>query len=116
MAAAPRVLHGHLVQDGEARLQRQRPRHAGHDAVTGNHVVRGIKDFSDRMLKGYDQRWGYITVTAYLDGVRFGDDSLAGVRQRPVTPEQADRTVEEFLGDFVPEVVRTEQIAKWYGE
>ena len=88
----------------------------GHDAVTGNHVVRGIKDFSDRMLKGYDQRWGYITVTAYLDGVRFGDDSLAGVRQRPVTPEQADRTVEEFLGDFVPEVVRTEQIAKWYGE
>lgn len=88
----------------------------GHDAVTGNHVVRGIKDFSDRMLKGYDQRWGYITVTAYLDGVRFGDDSLAGVRQRPVTPEQADRTVEEFLGDFVPEVVKTEQIAKWYGE
>ena len=88
----------------------------GADAVTGNHVKRGVKDFSDRLLRGYDQRWAYITVTAYLDGMRGEEESGSPMRQRPLTETQADGLVREFLAELGPEVIRTGEVKTWYAD
>jgi len=88
----------------------------GHDAVTGNHVTRGIRDFTDRMLRGYDQRWAYITITAYLDGIRMDEDPSLRTPQRQLSPADADRTVAEFLAEFATEVIRTDRVSHWYAE
>jgi Protein of unknown function (DUF3485) len=98
----------------------------GHDSVTSNHIRRGIKDFWDRIVHGYDQRWAYVTVTAYLHAgpiMEMGKDDKeprpltdrAGNPRfhRPLTPAQADGLVEEFIADLGPEIMRTEQIKEW---
>jgi hypothetical protein len=59
---------------------------------------------------------GYVSVSQLAAHGAYHDVVEEITQKLAVTPEDADRTVEEFLGDFVPEVVMTEQIAKWYGE
>jgi hypothetical protein len=98
----------------------------GHDSVTSNHVRRGIKDFSDRLLRGYDQRWAYITVTAYLDSGYIylnepgakepqvaADSSGNKLLRRPLSEADADRLVEEFINDLGPEIIRVDNIKAW---
>jgi len=98
----------------------------GHDAVTSNHIRRGLKDFKDRILGGYDQRWGYITVTAYLDygrvmtqteqnpeGYAQTNDNGQELHRRPLTAEQADKLVEEFIADIGPDIINVDQIKEW---
>lgn len=104
----------------------------GHDYVTSNHVKRGLKDFMDRIFKGYDQRWGYITVTAQLDPgpvlemvegsreptrmkIKFGDKDYDLVR-RGLTGEKADELVQEFIGDLGPDLIRVDEIKEWPNE
>ena len=107
----------------------------GHDAVTSNHIRRGFMDIWDRIVHGYNQHWGYITVTAYLTGgwifeepknpdpkapqkpvVARDPDTGRPVARRDLTPEQADKLVQEFIGEFGQEVVRVDQIKDWPDE
>ncbi len=98
----------------------------GHDYVTGNHVKRGIKDFLDRIFHGYDQRWAYITVTAQLDGGQVSEmvegskepqpmktESGHPLYRRPLSGEQADALVLEFIGDLGPDIIRVNEIKEW---
>lgn len=98
----------------------------GHDYVTGNHVKRGIKDFMDRIFQGYDQRWAYITVTAQLDpgpvmeaveGSKepqsMKTDDGHALYRRPLTGEQADVLVNEFIGDLGPDIIKVDEIKEW---
>ena len=98
----------------------------GHDYVTGNHVKRGIKDFMDRIFHGYDQRWAYITVTAQLDQGQVleipegskeprpaKNESGQVLYRRPLTGEQADALVQEFIGDLGPDIIKVDQIKEW---
>ncbi len=94
----------------------------GHDYVTSNHVSRGFKDFMDRIFQGYDQHWAYITVTAQLDGglvLREGEDekkameSGNGLFRRPLTEQQADALVDEFIADLGPDIIRVDQVKEW---
>jgi hypothetical protein len=98
----------------------------GHDYVTSNHIQRGIKDFMDRILRGYDQRWAYITVTAYLDGGQVTeatkddkepkpvkDDAGNPLYRRNLTEADADRLVDEFIFDLGPEIIRIDEIKEW---
>ncbi len=101
----------------------------GHDSTTSNHVTRGIKDFTDRIFKGYAQHWAYITITAQLDAMALDDPdgtgkndvrALAGEQQqpvrRPLTEEKADALVSEFLGDLAPDIIRLDMIKEWQKE
>lgn len=101
----------------------------GHDYVTSNHIRRGLRDFVDRILHGYDQRWAYITVTATLDAgvvTEVGKDDKephaltdqAGNPKirRELTGEQADSLVEEFIADLGPDIMLVNQIREWPNE
>lgn len=93
----------------------------GHDYVTSNHVSRGIKDFTDRVFRGYDQHWAYITVTAQLDGGKFtpeggsdgNEESGISLFRRSLTEEQADKLVDEFIADLGPDIIRVNEIKEW---
>ena len=98
----------------------------GSDYVTSNHIQRGVKDFMDRVLRGYDQRWAYITVTAYLDGgpvteetkdakepQPVKDDAGNPLFRRPLTEATADKLVDEFIFDLGPEIIRIDDIKGW---
>ena len=98
----------------------------GHDYVTSNHVRRGMKDFLDRVLNGYDQRWAYITVTAYLDSGQIylmkdgqrepqpaRDSSNNVLIRRALTEADADRLVNEFIADIGPDIILVDQIKEW---
>ncbi len=109
----------------------------GFNSVTSNHVKRGIKDFRDRIVGGYDQRWGYVTVTAQLDPERLmeldprapkplvpkegeapplvpilgaGGQELI---RRPLTAPEADHLVDEFISDLGPDIILVDQIKDW---
>ncbi len=104
----------------------------GHDSVTSNHVQRGIKDFYDRIVHGYDQRWAYITVTAYLNqgyiyerpkpGEKLKEGEGLTVAREPggrplarreLTEQQADALVDEFIADIGPDIIKVDQIKDW---
>jgi hypothetical protein len=93
----------------------------GHDYVTNNHVSRGLKDFADRVFYGYAQHWAYITVTAQLDGgfiLREGEDEKkamesGGPFRRPLTEQQADALVDEFIADLGPDIIRIDEVKEW---
>ena len=98
----------------------------GHDYVTSNHVQRGIKDFKDRVLNGYDQRWAYITVTAYLDAGQIfkqvegekepqpARDSVGNqLIRRALTEAEADHLVDEFIADIGPDIIKIDEIKEW---
>jgi hypothetical protein len=108
----------------------------GHDSVTSSHIQRGIKDFWDRIVHGYDQRWAYITVTAYLNGGYLYDEPKKGqvlkpgdkvprlrdadtgreIARRPLTEAQADKLVDEFISDLGPDIIKVDQVKEWPAE
>ncbi|MES2571181.1 MAG: exosortase C-terminal domain/associated protein EpsI [Verrucomicrobiota bacterium] len=67
----------------------------GHTDVTGSHFERTLIDLKDRLLKGYNQRWAYITVSAVITKgrTRFGRDE-----------RQTDVLIEEFIRQLVPKL------------
>jgi hypothetical protein len=104
----------------------------GHDSVTSNHVKRGIKDFYDRIVHGYDQRWAYITVTAYLNAGYIYEKPKPGEKRkegegptvarepggrplarRELTEPQADALVDEFISDLGPDIIKVDQVKDW---
>ncbi|MDB6174710.1 MAG: hypothetical protein JWL59_4021 [Chthoniobacteraceae bacterium] len=67
----------------------------GHTNVTGSHFERTIIDLKDRLFKGYNQRWAYITVSAVItkERTKFGRDE-----------HETDALIESFVGQVVPKI------------
>lgn len=65
----------------------------GYNQHTASHLERTFLDIKDRLLKGYNQRWAYITVnTQIMDGLmRFGHSE-----------KETDVMLEEFIRQLVP--------------
>jgi hypothetical protein len=61
----------------------------GHTITTGSHFERTVIDMKDRLLSGYNQRWAYITVTAYIPSVA------------PAKQAEADAVVDEMIREFI---------------
>jgi EpsI family protein len=61
----------------------------GHRAVSSSHFQRTFIDMRDRILRGYNQRWAYITVASTItEGLtRFG---------------RSERETDAMLRDFIP--------------
>ena len=59
----------------------------GSTDITASHFTRTIYDIRDRLLKGYNQRWAYITVIAIL--------------KKDNAPER-DQQIKEFIQELVP--------------
>ena len=69
----------------------------GHSDVTPSHYERTWIDIRDRILKGHNQQWAYVTISSTItkDFKVFGRDE-----------PQTDRLIREFVKDFVPQVQR----------
>ncbi len=69
----------------------------GHSDVTASHYERTWIDIRDRVLRGRNQQWAYVTVASNItkDFRIFGRDE-----------HQADDLMREFIKDFVPLVQR----------
>lgn len=73
----------------------------GFTDLSATHFDRTMIDIRDRILKGYNQRWAYITVSSTITkGVtQFGRDEAA-----------VDAMLRTFIQQLFPEVVTTETI------
>lgn len=70
----------------------------GHSMITENHYRRTVEDMKDRLLKGYDQRWAYLTVSMPVTGA-WADQ---GVANGAITYNQTE--TEELLADFIRKI------------
>lgn len=64
----------------------------GHDRVTHDHLERTLIDMKDRLVRGMDQRWAYVSVT-----MMYGKLPWIG---REVGEAEADAKLREFLADL----------------
>ena len=76
----------------------------GHDQVTNDHLKRTFIDMKDRLLRGMDQRWAYVSVSMWYGKVPH--------IQQEIPMEEADRKLKDFLSGFVEKQVNWDQIAK----
>lgn len=74
----------------------------GHDQVTHDHLERTIYDMEKRLLEGADQRWAYVSVTMWYGNLSWFE--------KPVTEEEADEVLLQFLTDFSLEQIDWSQI------
>ncbi len=67
----------------------------GCNETTPSHAVRMWIDMRDRLLKGYNQRWAYITVTAAI---------TEGLQRGGLTEKQTDALIGAFIEQLAPKV------------
>jgi EpsI family protein len=67
----------------------------GYHHLTASHIERTFLDIQDRILKGYNQRWAYITVASDVtEGlVRFGHSE-----------KETDAMLQDFIGRLFPQI------------
>ncbi len=76
----------------------------GHDHVTNDHLGRTILDMKDRLLRGMDQRWAYVSVSTW-----YG--KLPWIKAE-ITEAEADTKVRKFLASFSGEQIYWQQITR----
>jgi EpsI family protein len=67
----------------------------GHNDMTPSHITRTAYDIRDRLLKGYNQRWAYITVAAVI---------TKGLKDSGRSDEEVDEIIQSFVKELVPKI------------
>jgi hypothetical protein len=70
----------------------------GHDRITNDHLGRTFVDMKDRVLKGMDQRWAYVS-----SSMLFGD--LVGLSEA-----EAEAKLTDFVKRFAEEQIKWDQV------
>jgi len=76
----------------------------GHDRVTNGHYERTFIDMKDRLFKGQDQRWAYVTLATTMGEVPWSP--------RALSPKEAEAMLTEFCKQFAVKVIDWDQVAK----
>ena len=74
----------------------------GHERVESDHFQRTFTDMKDRLIRGIDQRWAYVTMSMW-----FGQ--LPG-REQPVTESQADAKLLSLVTEFAAQQLNWKQL------
>ena len=74
----------------------------GHDQITNEHVTRTLIDMKDRLVKGMDQRWAYVSFSMW-----YGD--LPWLKKN-VTEQEAEEKLAAFVSTFGETQVNWKQI------
>ena len=74
----------------------------GNSMVTNSHYARTFKDMSDRVLRGYNQRWAYITVSCPYE--------IENEQTAKLTEEEADALVTGLISKLYPRIVKHEML------
>jgi hypothetical protein len=78
----------------------------GHDMLTASHYGRTFKDIADRLFKGSNQRWAYITVSVYLPE---NEETVAAVKSAGADGP-VDRLLQDFIKTVIPGMIDFDQI------
>jgi EpsI family protein len=68
---------------------------AGHTDITGSHMQRTVIDIKDRVLRGYNQRWAYITVAATI---------TKDLKWNGRSEEETDQMIRDFIKLIAPKI------------
>ncbi len=67
----------------------------GYNHLTASHLERTMFDIRDRVFKGYNQRWAYITIAA---------DITKGLRPFGQTEAETDKMIQQFIRQIYPAI------------
>lgn len=76
----------------------------GHDLVTNDHLARTFIDMKDRLVRGMDQRWAYVSVSMWYGKIPWIKEE--------VTEVETDTKLKQFLTDFSEKQITWDQITK----
>jgi hypothetical protein len=75
----------------------------GHHAITSEHLKRTWIDMKDRVLRGQDQRWAYVSVSMWFD-----DQGEHGLPTR----EAAEKEIRRFLAELADRNIAWQEMGK----
>lgn len=75
----------------------------GHTSITEDHYVRTAQDMKDRLFKGYDQQWAYVTFSMPVTDI-YAEQGLIN-SDAGFTLEQSEEMLEEFIRKLIPLVI-----------
>lgn len=64
----------------------------GHDSITQDHVKRTLVDMKDRLMRGMDQRWAYVSASMWYGKVPWIEEE--------VSIGEADAKLRQFITEF----------------
>ena len=74
----------------------------GHDRVEHDHLQRTLSDISDRLVRGIDQRWAYVSISMWFGKMPWIEN--------PVTEQEADKKLLRLLTNFAEQQIHWQQI------
>lgn len=76
----------------------------GHDEITNDHLGRTFIDMKDRLLKGMDQRWAYVSASMWYGEMPWMNGAV-------VTEGEVDTKLSDFVSMFAESQVDWNQMA-----
>ena len=76
----------------------------GHNRIEHDHLQRTFSDMSDRIVRGIDQRWAYISVSMWFGKIPW--------IEAPVTEQEADSKLLSLLAKFAQSQIDWQQITR----
>lgn len=77
----------------------------GHDRVTNDHLGRTFIDMKDRLVRGMDQRWAYVSVSMWYGKVPW-------ISEKEISEPEADAKLRTFLAEFSESQIQWQQITR----
>lgn len=77
----------------------------GHDRITNDHLERTLIDMKDRLVRGMDQRWAYVSASMWFGNIPW----IAG---KEVTEAEADEKLRKFLAGFSENQIDWHQVRR----
>lgn len=74
----------------------------GHDCVTNDHLGRTFIDMKDRLVRGMDQRWAYVSVSSWYGNIPF--------IEAEITEKEADTKIRDFITNLAQRQIDWSQI------
>lgn len=76
----------------------------GHDRITNDHLGRTFVDMKDRLLKGMDQRWAYVSTSMWFGKMPW--------METEITEAEADAKLTDFVSRFSEEQIKWDQVKR----
>ena len=76
----------------------------GHDRVEHDHLQRTLSDIADRLVRGIDQRWAYVSISMWFGKMPWIEN--------PISEQEADEKLQRLLTEFADKQIKWEQVTK----
>lgn len=74
----------------------------GHDRISSDHIERTLLDMKDRIVKGMDQRWAYVSCSTWFGKLPW--------LKNEITEEEANEKLASFLENFAESQINWQQV------